>query len=120
MFKNVFANRITSCTGNLPVAGCNGVQFKLPLKGDERGFMSTAKNKLFYSKLILLLSVTSIRRKLLKRLIPKNIASIQIHKVAIFKSDHKIINLIPSKSFKILQTVVIDYLSTHSYIVDIS
>ena len=34
-------------------------------------------------------SVAYIRRKLLKRLIPKNVASIQIQKVAIFNSDRK-------------------------------
>ena len=34
-------------------------------------------------------SVAYIRRKLLKRLIPKNVAFIQIQKVAIFNSDRK-------------------------------
>ena len=43
-----------------------------------------------YMLLILLLSVASIRKKLLKTtntLIPKNVASIQTQKVAIFDSD---------------------------------
>jgi len=35
-----------------------------------------------------------------KRLVLKNLASIQIEKVATFNSDRKIINLIPNKSFR--------------------
>ena len=48
------------------------------------GYMLTEKNNRFWSLLILLLSVVYIRRK---RLILKNVASIQIQKVAIYDSD---------------------------------
>ena len=40
---------------------------------NKRGYRLTAKNKRFSLLLILLLSVASIRRKLLNRLIPKNV-----------------------------------------------
>ena len=44
-------------------------------------------------------------------LIPKNIASIQIQKVAIFDSDRKKIKLIPNKQIvQILQPIIIDFL----------
>ena len=48
---------------------------------NERVYRLTAKNDRFWSLLILLLSVSSIRRKLLKWLILINIVSIQIQKV---------------------------------------
>ena len=43
--------------------------------------------------------VVPITRKLLKTTL-KNVASIQIQKVATFNSVRKIINLIPNKSFR--------------------
>ena len=49
----------------------------------------------FWSLLILLLSVVSVRRKLLKT---KNVVSIRIQKDATFNSDRKQINLIPNHS----------------------
>ena len=64
---------------------------------NKRGYRLTAKNKRFWSLLILLLSFASIRRKLLKR---SDVASIQIQKVAKFKTDRKKINLTPNKSFR--------------------
>ena len=49
----------------------------------------------------------------------KNVAFIQIQKVATFNSNHK--NQFHSKQFiEILQPIIIDNFSTHSYIVDIS
>jgi len=50
----------------------------------------------FWSRLILLLSVASIRRR---RLIPNNFASIKIEKIATYDLDRKKINLISNKSF---------------------
>ena len=67
---------------------------------NERGYRLTAKKKRFWSLLILLLSAASIRRKLVKRLMLKKVAPIQIQKIATFNSDRKIINLIPNKSFR--------------------
>ena len=46
---------------------------------NERGYRLTSNEILHRSLLILLLSVASIRRKSLKRLTPKSVASIQIH-----------------------------------------
>ena len=60
-----------------------------------------------------ILSVASIRGNLLKQLMLKNVASMQIQKVVTFYSDHKKVNLIPNKSF-------IDNFWTHSYVDDIS
>ena len=73
------------------------------IKGSVRekwkgGYRLNAIKKRFWSLLILLLSVASIRKKLLKT---KNVVSIQIQKDATFNSDRKQINLIPNKSFKI-------------------
>ena len=48
----------------------------------------------------------------------KNVASIQTQKVATFNSDRKIINLIPNQIIQILQPIIIDNFSTHSYKVD--
>ena len=62
------------------------------------GYRLTAKNYRWWSLLICLLSVASIRRKLLKRLIPKNVAIIQIQKFETYDSDLKKINFIPKKS----------------------
>ena len=60
-----------------------------------------ALKKRFRSLLILLLSVASMRRKLLKTdITEKRIASIQIQKIAIYDSYRKIINLISNKSFR--------------------
>ena len=56
--------------------------FKGSVCKKERGFRLTAKNTRFSSLLILLLSFASIKRKLLKRRIMKNVASIQIQKDA--------------------------------------
>ena len=61
---------------------------------NEKGYRFTTENKRL---LILLLSVASIKRKLLKMTCTENVASIQIQKVATFNSDRKIINLIPNK-----------------------
>ena len=67
---------------------------------NERGYRLAAKNKRFWLLLILLLTVASLRRKLLKTIIPKNVVSIQIQKDATFNSDRKQINLIPNKLFR--------------------
>ena len=53
------------------------------------------KGGIGWSLLILLLSVASIRRKLLK-----TTQTEEIQKVATFNLDRKIINLIPNKSFR--------------------
>ena len=68
---------------------------------NERGYRLTAKNKRFWLLLILLKSVASIKRKLLKTTLycMKNIAPIQIQKDAIY-SDRKKFNLIPNNSFR--------------------
>ena len=76
---------------------------KLRLKGvlakNEKGYRLTAKNNRAWSLLILLLSVASIMRKLLKtKLVPKKVESIQIEKVATNDSNHKNINLISNHS----------------------
>ena len=68
----------------------------LALKGvfakNEGGYRLNAIKKRFWSLLILLLSVASIRRKLLKITYTQE----QIQKIATFNTDHKIINLIPN------------------------
>ena len=78
--------------------GSNMPTFDNLLKGvfakNERGYRLTVINK---SLLIFLLSVASIMRK---RLIPKNVDSIQIKKVATQDSDRNKINLIPNKAFR--------------------
>ena len=56
--------------------------------------------------------VVSLRRKLLKRLTPKNEAAIQIQKVAIFYSDSKKINFIPKKNHSFIAVITIKYSST--------
>ena len=56
--------------------------------------------------------------KFLKRLILKNVASIQKQKVATFNSDRKIINLSPKNDSDITKKVI-DYFSNHSYIVNV-
>ena len=50
----------------------------------------------------------------------KNVASIQIQKVAIYDSYRKKINLISKQIIQILQPKVIKYFSTYLYIVNIS
>ena len=72
--------------------------FKGSVREKSRGYIK----KRFWSLLILLLSIASIRRKLLKTNYTEEcrVASRQIQKVATFKSDRKIINLIPNKSFR--------------------
>ena len=50
----------------------------------------------------------------------KNVASIQVQKVATFNSDRKNNQYKLKQIIQILQTMVIDYFSTHSYIVNIS
>ncbi len=66
------------------------------------------------------LFVAFIGRTLLKQLILKNVASIQIQKVAIYDSDHEKNPFNFKQIFQILHLIVIDYFSTHSYKVDIS
>ena len=83
---------------------------------NKRGYIPKAKNYRFLSLLILLLSVVSIRRKLLKTTYGEERSVHKIQKVVIYDSGRKKINSI----IQILQPVVIDYLSTHSYKVDIS
>ena len=83
---------------------------------NKRGYIHKAKNYRFLSLLILLLSVVSIRRKLLKTTYGEERSVHKIQKVVIYDSGRKKINSI----IQILQPVVIDYLSTHSYKVDIS
>ena len=81
---------------------------------NERGYRLMAINKRFWSLLILLLLVTSIRRKLIKttytkkRRVHKNLESCK------FNSDRKIINLNPNKLFRYNNNF-----STHPYKVDI-
>ena len=80
---------------------------------NERGYKLRAIDKRF--DLILLLSVASIKRKLLKTThAEERIAAIQIQKVATYDSDRKQINLIPNQIIQILQTIGIDYFSTQS------
>ena len=58
-------------------------------------------------------SVVSVWRKFLKRLILKNVASIQIQKVLVFNTDCKKINLIPNKSFRnynLLSSIILNNL----------
>ena len=76
--------------------------FKGSVREKSKGYNLTAKKKRFWSLLILLLSIASIRRKLLTTNYTEEcrVASRQIQKVATFKSDRKIINLIPNKSFR--------------------
>ena len=68
-----------------------------------------AKNKRFWSLLILLLSVASIRRKLFKTTHIEDVASIQIQKVAIFDSDRKKNQLNSKQVIKILQPITIHF-----------
>ena len=56
---------------------------------NEKGYRLKAKNKRILSLLILLISVASIRRKLLKTTHTEERTSIQILKVAIFDTDLK-------------------------------
>ena len=49
-----------------------------------------------------------------------NVASKQIQKVAIFDSDRKKVQFKSKQIIQILQPIIIDFFSTHSYIVDIS
>ena len=90
----------------------NSISLKGVFTKYERGYIFTAKNKRFWSLLILLLSVASIKRKLIKRLILKNVASIQIQKVAIFNSDRKKSKLIPNKSFIYYNHTIINFFGT--------
>ena len=57
---------------------------------------------------------------LLILLIPQNIGSTQIQKVATFDLDCKKINLIPNKAFRYYNHIIIDNFLTHSYKGDIS
>ena len=66
----------------------------------EKGYRLTAKNERFWSLLILLLSVASIRRKLLKSTYTEERMALQIQKVATFNSDRKKNQIIQKKSFK--------------------
>ena len=50
----------------------------------------------------------------------KDVASMQIQKVAIYDSDRKKNNLISNKSFRYSKLKDIDYFWTHSYILNIS
>jgi len=70
--------------------------------------------------LILLLSVAFIRRKLLKTTYTEeleNATFIQIQEAAIYDSDHKKQQFNFQQIIQIIQPKVIDYFSTHSYIV---
>ena len=67
---------------------------------NERGYRLTEKNNRFWSLLILLLSVASIRRKLLKSTYTEERMALQIQKVATFNSDRKKNQIIQKKSFK--------------------
>ena len=49
----------------------------------------------------------------------KNVASIQIQKVAIYNSDRKKNQFNFKQIIQILQPIVIDQFSTHSYIVSV-
>ena len=92
--------------------------FKGSVREKWRWYDLTAKNKRFWSLLILLLSA-SIKRKLLKttyteeRSVHTNSenCNIQLNRKTQFNSKQII---------QILQPIVIDYFSTHSYIIDIS
>ena len=80
----------------------------LSLKGvfvkNERGYRRNAKNMRFWSLLILLLSVASIRRNLLKTIHTEEWSAHKIQKVVTFNSDRKIINLIPNKNHSDITT----------------
>ena len=87
---------------------------------NERGFSLNAIKKRFWSILILLISIASIRRKLLKT---TNTEERSIHT----NSERCNIRLRPWKNLfnfkqiiQILHPMVIDYLSPHLYIVDLS
>ena len=67
---------------------------------NERGYRLLAKNNHFWSLLILLLSVASIRWKLLKTTYTEVRSVHTNQKVAIYDSYHKIINSISNKSFR--------------------
>ena len=67
---------------------------------NERGYRLNAIKKRFWPLLILLLSVASIGRKLLKTSHAEFLASIQIEKIATYDLDCKKINLISNKSFR--------------------
>ena len=96
-----------------------GIQFEC-LKGvfakNERGYRLNAIKKRFWSLLILLLSVASIRRKLLKTTHTKEHTSIQIQKVATFNSDHKKKQFNFKQIIQILQPIIIDFFPTHLFI----
>ena len=66
---------------------------------NERRYRLNAIKKRFRSLLILLLSVASIRRKLIK-LIQKSVAPIQIEEIGTYDLDRKKIKLISNKSFR--------------------
>ena len=76
---------------------------------NERGYRHTATNNRFLSLLILLLSVASLRRKLLKKTC-RELCSIRIEKVATYDLYCKRINSISNNLF--LKRSVIDYFST--------
>ena len=80
----------------------------------ERGYRLTEKNKRFWSLLILLFSVASIRRKLWRTQCPYKFRKIQ-HSTRIVKYQFN-----SKKIIQILQPTEINYFSTHSYIVNIS
>ena len=90
---------VTSSVDINPLSG----RWKVCLKGvfakNERGYRLTGKNDRWQSLLILLLSIPSIRRKIVKTTHTEE-RSVQIQKVATFVSDRKKINLIPDKSFR--------------------
>ena len=79
-----------------------------------------AKNTRFLSLVILLLSVASISRKLLKTTHVEERSVQQIQKAATFNSDRKKNQFNSKQIIQILQTIIIDNFSTHSYIIDIS
>ena len=73
---------------------------------NERGYRLTTKNKRFCC--------------VYKEKIVKNVPSIQIQKVATFNSDRKKNHFNYKQIIQILQQIIIDYFSTHSYLVNIS
>ena len=65
-FKSTILNKKTLLYEWRAIWNMSTVPLKEVLAKNERGYRLTAKNKRFWSLLILLLSVASIRRKLLK------------------------------------------------------
>ena len=97
---------------------------KFLLKGvlakNERGYRRNAKNKRFRSLLILLLSVASIRRKLLKTVQTEERSANTNSEICIIQLGSENNQFNSKQIIQILQPIIFDYFSTHSYIVNIS